>query len=306
MSPETVIASLAEFETYVSAVLGRSQHTTKAYVSDMRGFAAFLRQAPADFTKFTTVRQDFAPSYLTWLRNDRRNGAATSKRKMASLQAYFLWLVRLGRLERSPLELKGIYIKLPKRLPRAVPRSEVRRLLHECRGDEVGTKGDQMALALQLLVATGVRIGELCAINIEDVAPHGTAICIRGKGNRERTVFVSNRDLQVSLAHLCLQRSQQSSPMPAVFVNRRRHRLTPQTFRLRLHRLRVSSALTSRITPHRLRHTAATLLIEAGVDIRFVQRLLGHASISTTEIYTQVVDESLRNALLRADVLGGL
>lgn len=166
--------------------------------------------------------------------------------------------------------------------------------------------GDQMALALQLLVATGVRIGELCAINIEDVAPDGTAICIRGKGNRERTVFVSNHDLQVSLAQVCLQRSQRSSPIPALFINRRRHRLTPQTFRLRLHRLQVSSALTSRITPHRLRHTAATLLIEAGVDIRFVQRLLGHASISTTEIYTQVVDESLRNALLRADTLRGL
>jgi site-specific recombinase XerD len=119
-------------------------------------------------------------------------------------------------------------------------------------------------------------------------------------------VFVSNPDLQRQLMGACARRRAVQSGVVPLLVNRRSLRLTPQAFRLRLHRLRASSGLTARVTPHCLRHTAATLLLESGVDIRFVQRLLGHASISTTEIYTRVVDESLRHALLKADPMRGM
>jgi integrase/recombinase XerD len=306
VSPETVIASLSDFSSHVGSTLGRSPHTAKAYVSDLRSLARFLRHASSGENSTTGPIADLASSFVAWLRLDEGNGSATVKRKMAALHIYFTWMIRNGSIDRSPIEGSAVKIRLPKRLPRAVARQDVIRLFESCRPrDEVKMERDT-DIALRLLVATGVRISELCGINFGDIAPDGSSIRIKGKGNRERTVFVSNQDLQVKLVRACHAATSSKGVSDPFFTSRRSLRLTPQAFRLRLHRLRESSGIAMRVTPHCLRHTAATLLLEAGVDIRFVQRLLGHASISTTEIYTRVVDESLRNALLKADTMRGM
>jgi site-specific recombinase XerD len=306
VSPETVIASLSDFASHVGSTLGRSPHTAKAYVSDIRSLARFLRHASTSERSAGEAVTDLASTFVTWLRVDEGNGPATVKRKMAALHIYFTWMIRKGSIERSPIEGSTVEIRLPKRLPRAVARQDVVRLFESSRptGD---TKAERDTdVALRLLVATGVRISELCAISFGDVSPDGSSIRIKGKGNRERTVFVSNLDLQTRLVLACAHGRGGKCADDPFFTSRRRLRLTPQAFRLRLHRLRESSGISMRVTPHCLRHTAATLLLEAGVDIRFVQRLLGHASISTTEFYTRVVDESLRNALLKADPMRGM
>ena len=300
VSPETVLASLPAFSTHVTSTLGRSPHTAKAYVSDVRCLARFLRHPSA--VSAAGVATELATAFVAWLRVDERNGPATIKRKLAALSIYFDWRVRIGALETSLFDDSGVEIRMPKRLPRAMPRHDVVRLLQSCKpySKQIDRDTD---LALRLLVATGVRISELCGIDIADIAPDGSAIRIKGKGSRERMVFVSNLDLQNLLKSTRDLKSHTEGIDRSFFLSRRNMRLSPQAFRLRLHRLRASSGLAARITPHCLRHTAATLLLEAGVDIRFVQRLLGHASISTTEIYTRVVDESLKNALLKADPL---
>jgi site-specific recombinase XerD len=307
MSPAIVIASLPDFSTYVSSTLGRSPHTAKAYVSDIRCLARFLsRRESANDQTIAPLPADLSPSFVTWLRVDERNCSATVKRKMAALHIYFTWLVRTGKIERSPIEGSTVEIRLPKRLPRAVARQDVIRLLAGCNPTNEVKVWSETELALRLLVATGVRISELCSINLGDVSPDGSAIRIRGKGSRERTVFLSNLDLQKRLALACGLMPVAEPGIRPLFKGRRGICLTPQAYRLRLHQLRLSTGLGVRVTPHCLRHTAATLLIEAGVDIRFVQRLLGHASIATTEIYTRVVDESLRKALLSADPMRGM
>lgn len=297
MSPATVLASLPEFSSYLTNTLGRSEHTAKAYVSDARSFARFLLNV-------TGTETALAAAFVTWLKQSERNSPSTVKRKVAALTAYFAWQPPIGLLATNPFDSASVEIRLPRRLPRAVARQDILRLLKTSAPTKHDHASQATDLATRLLVATGLRISELCSINLEDVSPDGSSIRIRGKGNRERTVFLSNVELQGRLAEACRIRG--SATTEPLFVSRRRLRLSPQAYRLRLHRLRASSGLTSRITPHCLRHTAATLLIEAGVDIRFVQRLLGHASISTTEIYTHVVDESLRNALLKADPMRGM
>jgi site-specific recombinase XerD len=251
------------------------------------------------------------------------------------------------------------------------------------------------ALALRLMMATGVRVGELTAIRLQDVTPDGRAIRIRGKGSRERTVFVANRALAGDLAAVLARRWREAAeaaveearavgargggaraggaraegaraegagpgetgrpsrgarrgatggatggakdrcagtpaaasgaaneggperarraardratPAEApLLLNRQGRRLTPQALRLRLRRLSQAAGIAPHVTPHRFRHTAATCLIEEGVDIRFVQRLLGHSSIATTQLYTHVTDRSLIAALEAADPLGKL
>lgn len=301
MSPKDVIQALPDFSAYVSTSLGRSPHTTRAYTSDTQCFARFLSATSRTVTSPDSAGQT-GTTYVIWLR-EQGNAPATIRRKLASLTVYFAWLIHSDRIATSPLASGKPHVSLPKRLPRAVAREEVRQILNTCFLYTSNSLGQSTGLALRLIVATGLRIQELSAIDVSDVAPDGSSIRIKGKGSRERTAFVANTSLQSDLASICQARSAQTSPL---FTNARGRRLTPQAFRLRLHRLRKLASLQTRITPHRLRHSAATFLIESGVDIRFVQKLLGHASIATTEIYTHVVDESLRAALIRADTLKGL
>lgn len=133
--------------------------------------------------------------------------------------------------------------------------------------------------------------------------PKTGEIAVFGKGARERIAIIANKEVRKSLErHIkALPNTDAQAPL---FLNSRGRPLSAQCLRLRLHALRRQLQIRDRITPHMLRHTAATLLLEGGVDIRFVQRLLGHASIATTQIYTHVSDVALRGALERADVMG--
>jgi site-specific recombinase XerD len=155
------------------------------------------------------------------------------------------------------------------------------------------------------MMSTGIRVGELCKLRIDDVSPDGEMLRIHGKGSRDRMAYVTDENLRNDLRKFLEERRRQGTGN-ALFINRYGSPMRPQSIRSKLRRIATEVGLTRRVTPHMLRHTAATLLIETGVDIRFVQRLLGHSSIATTEIYTHVSNEALRTTLERADILGGL
>ena len=158
-------------------------------------------------------------------------------------------------------------------------------------------------LAILLMTATGIRIGELITLRLGDLDAAVGSIRVRGKGKRERTVYVANAALLRLLKSHVSGRQGIAPVDDPLFVNMRGRPLTTQALRQRIRKAAEAASIARRVTPHMLRHTAATLLIEKGVDIRFVQRLLGHASISTTEIYTHVSDVSLKDALSRADTI---
>jgi integrase/recombinase XerD len=197
-------------------------------------------------------------------------------------------------------------LKLPrrKRLPRALSRDEISFLLLKLRGT---TYSDAMLrVAVRLMVSTGVRVGELCKLRVEDISPDGASLRVHGKGSRDRVAYVADKTFRAELRRLVETRQGTAGRSAPLFVNRQGVKLKPQSIRTRLRLAAAEAGLARRITPHMLRHTAATLLIETGVDIRIVQRLLGHSSIATTEIYTYVSDEALRASLEKANVLGGL
>lgn len=289
-------ASAIEFLRYCTLERQLSPNTLQAYESDLRDFGNWLRsEGPG-----ADVNSDTLKLYLAHMVNVKGLSAATVRRRLACLRAFYR---RASELGQAPDAFADWRPKLPRRrrLPRTLSRTETMKLLSALARSDSG-----FGIGVRLMVCTGLRVGELCSVRADDVSPDGSTIRVRGKGSRDRVTYVTDPKLQLELTLLIKKRGEETGSGPALLTNRLGTGLTPQSIRTRLRRLGEEAGITRRLTPHMLRHTAATLLIETGVDIRFVQRLLGHSSIATTEIYTHVSDEALRKTLLRADLLASL
>lgn len=197
-------------------------------------------------------------------------------------------------------------MKKPKRLPRIIPRNELSLLLDGAQNTPQNQVAEEMRLILLLFASTGLRVSELCSLRLMDVDSGTGELKVFGKGAKERVVVIANAEVREALAKYIREKRFQEPLKSPLFLNKRRKSIAPKWVRLRLKRIAELSGVRRKITPHMFRHTAATLLIEGGVDIRFVQRLLGHANLATTEIYTHVSGQALRSALERADVMRGI
>jgi site-specific recombinase XerD len=293
--------AVVEFLRFCALERQLSGHSVQAYAADLRDFRKWL---PGD-VDIGDVTTDTLKAYLEDMVGVRKLTVATVRRRFACLRAFFR---RACQKQQSPDPFVNWRPLLPrrKRLPRTLSRGEASFLLAS-RAAEIGMAGEGEAVfrtIVRLMVGTGMRVGELCKIKLDDLSPEGAVVRIHGKGARDRVAYVTDPGLRRDLQRLVAQRRKAGTA--ALFVNRYGSHMRPQSVRSKLRRLAKEAGLSRRVTPHMLRHTAATLLIETGVDIRFVQRLLGHSSIATTEIYTHVSDEALRVTLERADVLGTL
>ena len=276
-----------------------SENTLQAYACDL---ADLRRWLPGDVL-VSDISTDTLKGYLEQIVGERKLAAASIRRRFACFRGLF---GRLSEQGHATDPFAGWRLKLPrrKRLPRALSRDEISFLLLKLR--RVTDSDVTLCVAVRLMVSTGVRVGELCKLRVEDISPDGASLRVHGKGSRDRVAYVADTVFRAELRRLVETRQGAAGRGAPLFVNAHGLRLKPQSIRTRLRRAASEAGLTRRITPHMLRHTAATLLIETGVDIRIVQRLLGHSSIATTEIYTHVSDEALRASLERANVLGGL
>jgi site-specific recombinase XerD len=295
-------AAVTDFLRYCSVERQLSQHTLQAYAGDLGDFRRFM---PAN-ASLGSITDASLTEYLTDMVDRRKLAIATVRRRFACLRALFKRSVLLG-LATDPFSRWRLQLPRRKRLPRALSRPEVLSLLTgfaSVRSKGEYTRRARSSTAVRLMIATGIRVGELCSIRVDDVSPDGRSFRIHGKGARDRVAYVSDVDLRSDLEKLVRWRRDNGGAGGTLFLNRRGLPMKPQSIRSELRRYSTKTGAARRITPHMLRHTAATLLIERGVDIRFVQRLLGHSSIATTEIYTHVSDEALRTTLERADVLG--
>jgi integrase/recombinase XerD len=294
-----LIEQVERYLHWCGAVRRLSHHTVDAYRSDLCGFAAHIGGQP----KLTVAA---IRKCLTGIAADNALAPATARRKIAAIKA-FLRIAEPTLAARAFAAWK-LDIRQPSQLPKSLDREELRTVL-QCTLDtpSLAVSDRQTTfLCLTLMAATGLRVSELCGLSLSDLRKASGEIVVAGKGARERVVMIVNenvRGLLVSHAETQSQLRKAGSPL---FTNSRGVRMTPQCLRLRLRALQSRSQRCVRVTPHMLRHTAATLLLEGGVDTRIVQRLLGHASIVTTQIYTRVSDVTLRTALAKADVLQAL
>lgn len=260
-----------------------STDTLKAYRIDLTQFAAFAQGSAVDKVLLgqyaAHLNQHFAPRSV--------------KRKLASVRAFYSFLEEQEHIEESPFRRFRLHIVYPKELPRVIPTETVEAILREAYGRYQAT-GDRWSLrdvlVLELLFDTGMRVSELCKLTPDtfQIGSNGLRLLIHGKGRKERVLQIATTEV-VLLAELYLSEfSAGIHNTGFILLNRRGRPLTTQGVRQIISHHIQAAAVLGHITPHMFRHTFATALLDAGVDIRYIQTLLGHSSISTTEIYTHV------------------
>ena len=281
------------------AVRDPSEHTLKAYRSDLRDFAGFLSDR-----QLCPREPETLVAYASHLSAERRASPRTTRRRMACLRGFYRDLVRAGTIDQSPFSGLDMQLPRPRSLPRALPRGEARRLAAAAWRDCFDRRGPSACRALPagvlLLISVGLRVSELVSLRPADFDSESGALRVRGKGSRERFVFVVDARLRKLLERLSRRPGVERLMAPS------EGGWSAQSVRRWMAGYAADAGIERRVTPHMLRHTCATLLLEDGVDLRFLQRLLGHENISTTAIYAHVGDSGLRRALEGAGLLSGL
>lgn len=297
-----ILAAIPRFLQHSRVVKSLSRNTLRAYESDLCHFAAHVEGATV-----SSIGRDTLRGYGCALLDRHRLKPTTVKRRMATLKVFFDWLEREQLVTISAFQRLDLVVRLPKRLPRALSRDEMTSLLRAATKEVKSSREEHDAQVTQFVVftlfATGLRVGELASVQLADVSAREGVIQVRGKGNRERRVYLSGRRAMDVLKSFLRARARVQVESDRLLVTATGRPIHAPHLRSRLAALAVRADLKRRVTPHMLRHTAATQLLEAGVDIRLVQRLLGHASITTTQLYTHVTDTVLRSRLAKANTV---
>jgi integrase/recombinase XerD len=285
---ESFLASLREEKGY-------SNNTIVAYRNDLGQFMRFLTdEVGAD--SWSQVNKTQLIQYVDSLKGEHEYASATVARKVAATKSFFRNLVNLGIIKDDPsADLDSP--KVRKYLPTSISESEVERLLKAPSRHET-TRALRDAALLELLYATGMRVSEVVALDVDDVdIEHGCVRCVNRVGKyRERVIPIYRRAGEALRDYLeggypKLVRADDES---ALFLNHRGHRLTRQGLWLIIKKYVEEVGIDAPVTPHTLRHSFATHLLNGGADVREVQGLLGHANVSTTQVYAQMTQERLR------------
>jgi integrase/recombinase XerD len=286
------------FLSHCRSAVSLSEHTLRAYTFDLEDFQNHAKRE----TKLASLDKENLRQFIRYLREERKLKEITIKRRIACLKLLFRWTKQEGVIVINPFDNLNERIRLPKHLPRALGSIEINQLSGAVNLEKSDDSFQEFAtsIAIKLLLTTGIRVGELVQIDIDDLALADGSLKIHGKGNRQRLVYLFEPKLNQAIARYLPLRRTKATATQKLFITEAGIPFTTQKARKLLGNLASKAGIERRITPHMLRHTAATQLLEAGVDIRYVQRLLGHQSISTTEIYTHVTDHGLRGALRRA------
>jgi integrase/recombinase XerD len=295
---------------WLHATKDLSPHTLRAYEGDV----VALEQHLGSRAQVRRIDRDCLVAFVEALR-DAGLSPTSIRRRVAAVRGFCRWLLARELLDDDPLA--GLTLPAGRRrvLPRIIPTHELDRLFDYLQRAALlsGAPQPQMVrarphqcttlLGVALMLATGVRVHEVVGIARDDIDLQAQSIRILGKGRRERHVFLPNSWL-TALTETYLQvRGELGIAHAQLLFNSCHNPLTTQAMRSRLRTAAHAAGLDLQITPHMLRHTAATQLMEAGVDIRYIQRLLGHASLTTTELYTHVSDGALKRVVMAADTL---
>lgn len=282
------------FLAYRRSARNSAERTLKAYRADLLQFAAFLeiQKRPLSGTDLATLR-----AYLAFLQ-PQKYARTTLARKQASLRAFFRWAKRNGYLASDPT--RGLFAPRQRRsLPKFLRQEEIEALMQAPNRSPAGLRDRAL---LELLYASGLRAGEVVGLNLDDVDLETGELRVRkGKGNRERVALLGRAAIDALNAYLQQGRKQLAvkalrGTSQALLLNKYGDRLSDRGVRRTFDKYVAAAGARLKITPHVLRHTFATHLLENGADLRSVQELLGHANLATTQLYTHVTTERMKTA----------
>jgi integrase/recombinase XerC len=314
---------IKEFINYLNYEKRFSEHTAKCYAADLRQFGEFLSGNLQSLSStagavssaqnqgssatsvetltetgydqvFVSIDVNSVRNYLSFL-SELKQCKSTIARKIATLRSFYKFLVKRNLVKTNPV----MFVRTPKqerKLPRVLEYDEIKRLLDAPPADT--WLGARDRAIMETLYSTGVRVSELVALNMDDVDFLGEVIHVRGKGKKERIAPIGSSALQAIQHYMEFRnRRSQSNPdfdMKVLFVNKHGKRLSTRSVRRKMDKYLKMAGLDTSISPHTLRHSFATHMLNNGADLRSVQELLGHQSLSTTQIYTHLTTKKLK------------
>lgn len=283
---------LRSFEDYLSSERNYSKHTIKAYLADIKEFSLVIKEMDLllpDNSDIDFARLDEAPIrvYISKLYN--KNKKVSISRKLASIRTFFEFLIRTGSMKSNSAKLVPTP-KGEKRLPTFLTVDEVVKLVEAPGSDNAYESRDRAIL--ELLYSCGLRVSELVGINLGDLDLDSMSVKVLGKGNKERMVPLGSKACTAIKIYLS-QRLDLKPKEDHLFVNSRGGRLTTRSIDRIIKKYAIMSGIPKNISPHVLRHTFATHLLGGGADLRAIQEMLGHKSLSTTQRYTHTSIEKL-------------
>jgi integrase/recombinase XerC len=287
--------ALAEFLRYLALEKNASAHTVKSYREDLTQALDFFRSRPGGSTLAPAqLTTRLLRAHLAWL-HEQGYAKATVARRLAAVRSWCRFLCRQGLLSANPASgLRGP--RQDKKLPHFIRREDMGRLLAAPPADT--PLGLRDRAILETLYSAGLRVSELTGLNLADLDLDGGLATVRGKGKRERLALLGPQAVDAVRAWQPA-RSALAGPraetLPALFLNKNGTRLSSRSVGRLLEKYLAQTGLDPRTSPHTLRHSFATHLLDAGADIRGVQELLGHRSLGTTQIYTHLTTQRLRD-----------
>jgi integrase/recombinase XerC len=295
---EEFAALLADYERHLTAERGLSEHSVRAYIGDVADLIDHLTRLGHDELSALDIR-----GLRSWLAKQQSLGKArsTMARRATAARVFTAWAQRTGRIATDPGALLASP-KAHKTLPGVLGQADTRAVLDAAAvaADDGSPLGLRDLAIMELLYATGIRVGELCALDLDELDRSRRVVRVFGKGRKERSVPYGVPAAEALESWLAVRpQLVRDGSGPALFLGARGGRIDQRTVRRVVH-ARIDAVEAPDLSPHGLRHTAATHLLEGGADLRSVQELLGHASLATTQVYTHVSSERLRAAYQQA------
>jgi integrase/recombinase XerD len=293
---------ITKFLTYLSVEKGFSENTLSAYQNDLSQLVLFIEEETSKSKRMPSwpdFTRQMMLSYQLQLK-ERKYAATTLARKIAAAKSFFKFMMSEGKIKENPTQ-NVASPNVGRILPKPISLKQVRALLDQpARQSTPEAKRDRAML--ELLYASGMRVSELISLNTEDVDTEGGFVRCFGKGSKERMIpiyrqaaIIVSDYIKEARPHIVRRESEK-----ALFLNRRGERLTRQGFWQILKGYAKAAGLDEAITPHTLRHSFATHMLNGGADLRSVQELLGHANISTTQVYTHLTSDHVRKTYEKA------
>ncbi len=282
---------IEKFIRYLEIEKNASKYTVLNYSIDLRSLKDFLKDEPIEKVDYITLRR-----YLAYLK-EKNLSKVSIARKIAAIRSFFRFLCREGYVKTNPATSLSIP-KREKHLPKFLDENEVVKLIESPKGDNISAFRDRAIL--ETLYSTGIRVSELVGLDVEDVDHIGGVIKVYGKGKKERIVPIGERALQSIREYLNKLKHEGAKETKVLFLNKSGERITDRSIRRAIEKYIRKTSIKEKISPHTLRHSFATHLLDHGADLRSVQELLGHANLSTTQIYTHITTERLKSAYDKA------